>query len=134
MCRRRALDYEGALKYLQEAIDTYNANKQNKPDPQKPYVVTQRAGGNNLAWRESTTPIVATPDASTSQQFYLEPIGTDGAYAFRNAQQTAYLAKQSSSNWNTVWLETSEDAEAQWTVTALSDGVYAIQNVAGCHR
>ena len=124
-------DYEGALKYLQEAIDTYNANKQNKPDPQKPYVVTQRAGGNNLAWRESTTPIVATPDASTSQQFYLEPIGTDGAYAFRNAQQTAYLAKQSSSNWNTVWLETSEDAEAQWTVTALSDGVYAIQNVAG---
>ena len=124
-------DYEGALKYLQEAIDVYLANRQNKPDPQKTYVITQRSGGNNLAWRESTTPIVATPDASKSQQFYLEAVGTEGIYAFRNAQETAYLAKQASSNWNTVWLESSDDAEAQWTVTALSDGVYALQNVAG---
>ena len=124
-------DYENALTFLQEAIDVYNVNKQNKPDPQKAYVITQRSGGNNLAWREGTTPIVATPDASESQQFHFEAVGTNGAYAFRNVQQTAYLAKQASSNWNTVWLETSDDAEAQWTVAVLSDGVYAIQNVAG---
>ena len=124
-------NYEAALKSLQEAIDVYNVNKQNKPDPQKAYVITQRSGGNNLAWREGTTPIVATPDASESQQFRFEAVGTNGAYAFRNVQQTAYLAKQASSNWNTVWLETSDDAEAQWTVAVLSDGVYAIQNVAG---
>ena len=124
-------NYEAALKSLQEAIDVYNVNKQNKPDPQKAYVITQRSGGNNLAWREGTTPIVATPDASDSQQFRFEAVGTNGAYAFRNVQQTAYLAKQASSNWNTVWLETSDDAEAQWTVAVLSDGVYAIQNVAG---
>ena len=124
-------DYETALKSLQDAIDVYNVNKQNKPDSQKAYVITQRSGGNNLAWREGTTPIVATPDASESQQFRFEAVGTNGAYAFRNVQQTAYLAKQASSNWNTVWLETSDDAEAQWTVAVLSDGVYAIQNVAG---
>lgn len=124
--------WKEATERLQTAMDTFTATKQNKPDPHKIYIITQEAGGNRLSYtEEQALATVSTPSADPTQQFTItQPQGSE-YFSFKNNGSGKFLAKSSSSAWNTNWAEDDTDALAQWGVAVLSDGVYALQNASG---
>lgn len=125
-------DWKAATERLQAAIDTYTATKVNKPDPAKLYIITQQAGGNRLAYTEGESlATVRTPSAEASQQFtFTQPEGTS-YFGLKNTGTGKFLAKSANSNWDTSWADDDLNALAQWGVTVLSDGIYALQNASG---
>jgi len=124
--------WKEAGERLQAAMDTYTATKQNKPDPEKLYIITQEAGGNRMAYNEAESlATVATPAADATQQFHFQQPKDSEYFSLKNVGSGKYLAKSSSSNWNTNWADDDTDALAQWAVAVLSDGVYSLQNASG---
>lgn len=124
--------YKAAADVLQAAMDTYAANKQIKPAPEKIYIITQQAGGNRMTYNaEQTLVTVAAPAGEATQQFtFTQPAGTS-YFGLKNVQSGLYVAKSGSSNWDTNWAETDADALAQWTIARLADGTYTLQNASG---
>lgn len=124
--------FKAATDVLQAAMDTYAATRQNKPDPAKLYIITQQAGGNRIAYNaDETLATVATPSAAASQQFtFTQPAGAD-YFGLKNAESGLFLAKSGSSNWDTNWAESDEDALAGWNIARMSDGTYTLQNASG---
>lgn len=123
-------DYAAALALLQEAMEAFAANKMNKPDLTKKYTFTQ-AAGNNIAYVEGATNVsLVTPTGAEVEQFFLEEGTKDGAYYVKSAAAEVYLAKSSSSAWDTHW-STEKVTEAEWYIMAYGDGVYTLQNMAG---
>lgn len=125
-------DYASAIDYLQAAMDLFAANQQNKPEADKVYTITQQSSGNNIAYDATQTVVVShTVSAETTQQFSFVAASTEGAYSFKNVSSSLYIAKNSSSGWNTTWNEDNTANESQWYISAVSSGVYTLQNVAG---
>ena len=124
--------WESAMATLQAAMDTYAETKQNKPNPEKIYIVTQVAGGNRISYdAEQELVTIHTPSAETTQQFnFTQPQGSS-YYGLKNVGSGKFMAKSSSSNWNTTWADDDTDALAQWGIAVLSDGTYTLQNASG---
>lgn len=124
--------WKEAAERLQAAMDTYAANKQNKPNPAKAYIITQVSGGNRISYdAEQELVTIHTPSNETTQQFnFTLPEGSTN-YGLKNISSGKYMAKSASSNWNTTWADDDKDALAQWTIAVLSDGVYTLQNASG---
>lgn len=124
--------WKAAEERLQTAMDTYTATKQNKPDPEKIYVITQEAGGNRMAYNEAEAlATVATPSADATQQFHFQQPKDSEYFSLKNVGSSKYLAKSSSSAWNTNWADDDTDALAQWAISVLPDGAYSLQNASG---
>ncbi|MBQ2434556.1 MAG: carbohydrate binding domain-containing protein [Bacteroidaceae bacterium] len=123
-------DYAAALLLLQEAMETFAANKMNKPDLTQKYTITQ-AAGNNIGYVEGATNVgLVAPTGAEAEQFILEEGAAEGAYYVKNVSAEVYLAKSTSSAWDTHW-STEKTAEAEWYITAYGAGLYTLQNVAG---
>lgn len=125
-------DWENAMAALQAAMDVYAETKQNKPSPDKVYIITQQVSGNRIAFTEGESMVtIRTASGDATQQFnFTQPKGSQ-YFGLKNIGSGKYMAKSASSNWDTSWADDDTDALAQWGVTVLSDGVYALQNVSG---
>lgn len=120
-------DFSAAADYLQSALDEYEANSVNTPDPAADYIITQSAG-NSVAYEEDNALATLT---SEPQSFHIIAAETAGAFYLQNKESGMYLAKSPSSAWNTSWVEEKGTKEAQWYIAAYGESAYTIQNVAG---
>ena len=125
-------DWKDATERLQAAMDIYAETKQNKPNADKLYIITQVAGGNRITYdAEQDLVTVHTPSTDATQQFqFTQPEGSS-YYGLKNVGSGKYMAKSSSSNWNTTWADDDTDALAQWSIAVLADGIYSLQNASG---
>ncbi len=125
-------DYKNALNTLQAALDAFNENKQVKPDPSKNYIITQKAGGNRIAYAEDQSLVtIQTPSSETTQQFTFAQVAATGNFALKNVGAAKFMAKSASSNWDTSWADDDSDLLAQWLISRQSDGTYTLQNASG---
>lgn len=123
-------DYVAALALLQEAMGAFATNKMNKPDLTQKYTITQVAG-NNIGYVEGEANVgIVVPTGTEAEQFVLEEGTAEGAYYVKNVAAEVYLAKSTSSAWDTHW-STEKVTEAEWYITVYGDGLYTLQNVAG---
>lgn len=123
-------DYAAALALLQEAMEAFAINKMNKPDLTQKYTITQVAG-NNIGYVEDAANVgLVVPTGAEAEQFMLEEGATEGAYYIKNVAAEVYLAKSTSSAWDTHW-STEKATESEWYISAYGEGTYTLQNVAG---
>ncbi len=123
-------DYAAALALLQEAMEAFATNKMNKPDLTQKYTITQVAG-NNIGYVEGVANVgLVVPTGAEAEQFMLEEGATEGAYYIKNVAAEVYLAKSTSSAWDTHW-STEKATEAEWYISVYGEGTYTLQNVAG---
>ena len=124
--------WEAAMEALQTAMEVFDENKQNRPDAEKLYVITQQVSGNRLAYTDDQQlATIRTASADNTQQFqFTTPEGSQ-YYGLKNVGTGKFMAKSASSNWDTGWADDDKDALAQWNIAVLSDGVYALQNASG---
>lgn len=127
-------DYAAARAYLETAIAEFEANQTVAPAEGLEYYITHVSGKSLYCLEDASQPVITTTDDSTVQSYTFETTDTDGAYAIRNVQTGYYMAKDSSSDWNTTWLTEASADEAKWIVTIYSDSLFTIKCLAnsGC--
>jgi hypothetical protein len=124
--------YKEAAETLQEAMDAFNANRYVMPDSTSKFIITQRAGGNRIAYSEDQSlATVRTPSEEDIQQFTFAQVAATGNFALKNIGAAKFLAKSGSSNWDTSWADDDSDLLAQWIIARQSDGTYTLQNASG---
>lgn len=125
-------DWENSMATLQAAMDTYAETKQNKPDPEKSYIITQVSSGNRIAYDASQELVtIHTPSGEATQQFHFTQPQGSSYYGLKNVSSSKFIAKSSSSAWNTTWADDDTDALAEWNIAVLPDGSYTLQNASG---
>ncbi len=125
-------DFKTAGQALQQAMDTFAAERQVLPDPTKQYIITQQAGGNRLSYTEGQElATLSTASSDPVQRFTFAHIAATGNFALKNNGAGRFLAKSASSNWNTSWAEDENETLAQWIIARQSDGTYTLQNASG---
>lgn len=124
---REMTSYLAAIDYLQAALEEFEANSVNNPDPTANYIITQSSGSNMAYSADSELGILSTD----AQSFHIIPSETAGAYYIQNVGSGKYLAKSTSSSWNTSWSDETGAKEAQWYIAAYGELAFTIQNVSG---
>lgn len=124
--------YKAASEQLQAAMDAFTANRQVKPNPSTQYIITQKAGGNRIAYSDDQSLVtVRTPSAEPTQLFTFAQVAATGNFALKNIGAAKFMAKSASSNWDTSWADDESDLLAQWIIARQSDGTYTLQNASG---
>lgn len=124
--------YKAATEALQAALDDFIENRYVKPDPATQYIITQKAGGNRIAYTEGQSlATVRTPSTDPMQQFTFAQVASTGNFALKNIGAAKFMAKSGSSNWDTNWADDENDLLAQWIIARQSDGTYTLQNASG---
>lgn len=124
-------DYAAAKELLLDAMAAFDANKINPPVEGVEYHIIH-VSNNTLHQAEgSTQPALATTDETTEQTFSFIPSDITGAYYIKNLATDSYIAKVTSSAWDTQWVSEAASDEAKWIISIYGEKMYTIQNVAG---
>ncbi len=124
-------DYAAAKELLLDAMAAFDANKINPPVEGVEYHIIHVSNNTLYQGDGSTQPTLATTDETTEQKFSFVPSDIAGAYYIKNLATDSYLAKSTSSAWDTQWVSEASSDEAKWIISIYGEKMYTIQNVAG---
>lgn len=124
-------DYAAAKALLLDAMAAFDANKINPPVEGVEYHIIHVSNNTLHQGEGSTQPTLATTDETTEQKFSFVPSDIAGAYYIKNLATDSYLAKSTSSAWDTQWVSEASSDEAKWIISVYGEKMYTIQNVAG---
>ncbi len=127
-------DYAAAKALIEQALADFEANKYVAPVEGTMFEFIHSSGKTLYMYSDSVRPVITTTDETTVQKYLFEKADSAGWYYVKNVATGYYLAKDSTSAWETSWLAVPGALETMWNAYAYGDKAFCLQNYAswGC--
>ncbi len=123
-------DYAAAKALIEQALVDFEANKYNAPTEGVMYDIIHSSGATLYMYADSIRPRIHITDETTVQKYLFEKADSAGWYYVKNVATGYYLAKDSTSAWETSWLAAPGVEETMWQAYAYADSAFCLQNYA----